>query len=78
MSNNAGEANVGLQITGTVEQLEDTNLALATRHRLKRKKPPPAAEGEVEEGDAWYRLKPQKIEVIYEPAFGFEKKILEL
>lgn len=78
VSNSAGEANVGLQIAGTAEQLKGTDLGLATRHRLKRKKPPPASDGEVEEGDAWYRLRPEKLEVIYEPLFGFEKRILEL
>ena len=78
ISNSAGEENVGLQIAGTVDELEGNNLALATQHRLKRKKEPPTRDGEVEEGDRWYRLRPKRIEVIYEPAFGFEKKTLKL
>lgn len=78
VSNNAGEDNVGLQIEGTAEELKGNNLALATKHRLKRKKNPPIKDGEVEEGESWYCLRPAKIEVIYEPSFGFEKKIFNL
>lgn len=78
VSNNAGEVNVGLQIEGVAEKLEGNNLVLATQHRLKRKKAPPTRDGEVEEGESWYRLRPTKIEIIHEPAFGFEKKVLEL
>ena len=78
VSNNAGEENVGLQIAGVAEQLEGNDLTLATKHRLKRQKSPPERDGEVEEGDAWYRLRPTKIDIIHEPLFGFEKKILEL
>ena len=78
VSNNTGEPNVGLQIAGVAEKLEGNNLALATEHRLKRKKSPPITDGEVEEGDSWYRLRPTKIEVIHEPSFGFEKQVLGL
>jgi uncharacterized protein YhbP (UPF0306 family) len=78
ISNNAGEQNIGLQIEGVAEKLEGNNLELATQHRLKRKKAPPTRDGEVEEGDSWYRLRPTKIEIIHEPHFGFEKQILEL
>lgn len=78
VSNNAGEPNIGLQIEGVVEKLEGNNLELATQHRSKRKKSPPARDGEVEEGDSWYRLRPTKIEIIHESHFGFEKQVLEL
>ena len=78
VSNNAGEENVGLQIEGVVQKLEGNNLGLATKHCLKRKKAPPTKDGEVEEGDSWYRLRSTKIEIIYEPEFGFDKKALEL
>ncbi len=78
VSNNAGEQNIGLQIEGVAEKLEGNNLALATQHRLKRKKSLPDRDGEVEEGESWYRLRPTKIEIIYEPQFGFDKQVLEL
>ena len=78
VSNNPGEENVGLQIEGIAERLEGNNLALATQHRLKRKKNPSTRDGEVEEGESWYRLRPTKIEIIYEPLFGFDKKALQL
>ena len=78
VSNNAGEPNVGLQVEGIAEKLEGNNLALAAKHRLKRKKNLPAQDGEVEGGDSGYRLRPTKIEIIHEPRFGFDKQILEL
>lgn len=78
VSNNAGEENIGLQIKGVAERLDGNNFALATEHRLKRKKSPPTRDGEVEEGESWYCLRPAKIEIIHEPLFGFDKKVLEL
>jgi uncharacterized protein YhbP (UPF0306 family) len=70
-----GGTNIGLQISGTAEKVEGDILEVAAKHRAKRGKPAPQKEGEVLEGsESWYRLKPTKIELIYEPHFGFEKK----
>lgn len=79
VSNNQGEDNIGLQLAGTVEKIDGDILAIATKHRLKRKKPAPKL-GEILENNTltWYKLKPTKIQLIYEPLWGFEKKDLNL
>lgn len=79
ISNNPGEKNIGLQIEGIAEKVEGDMLEVARQHRKKRGKPEPEKEGEtLDEGKSWYQLKPTKIELIYEPLFGFEKKIIKL
>lgn len=79
VSNEKGEKNIGLQIEGQAKKLEGDDLKLATAHRAKRGKPAPTKEGEIlDPGESWYSLKPTKIEVIYEPYWGFEKKVLEI
>ena len=76
VSNGKGEDNIGLQIEGMVEKVEGDVMSVAIAHRLKRGKPAPKELGEILEGDSWYRMKPTKIELIYEPLFGFEKREL--
>jgi uncharacterized protein YhbP (UPF0306 family) len=75
---NPREPGVGLQIEGTAEKIEGGNLELEAKHLAKRGKPRPIEAGQILEGDSWYRLIPTKIEIIYEPEFGYEKKKLEL
>lgn len=74
ISNKQGEENIGLQFTGRAKQLPGTNLELAIKHRQKRNKLVPTRDGEVEDGDAWYKLTPTKIQIINEPLWGYEKK----
>ncbi|MEX2028789.1 MAG: pyridoxamine 5'-phosphate oxidase family protein [Candidatus Curtissbacteria bacterium] len=79
ISNNAAEENIGLQIEGMAEKIEGDVFEMAKKHRLKRGKPEPEKEGEIlDPGEAWYMLKPARIELIYESLFGYEKKVLEL
>ena len=75
----ADDKEVGLQMMGTAEKIEGDMLDIATKHRLKRGRPAPRAEGEVlGPGEAWYALTPRKIEVIHVPLFGWDKKELIL
>lgn len=77
ISNKSKEPNEGLQIAGIAEKIEGDILAMAIKHRLKRGRPAPAKEGEIlDPGESWYRLRPTKIELIYEPLFGFSKKVI--
>lgn len=79
LSNNVGEKNIGLQIEGKAEKIEGDILEIAIKHRLKRGKPAPKKLGEIlGNSESWYKLTLSKIELIYEPLFGFEKKKLEL
>ncbi len=75
---NEGESNVGLQIAGLAEKMDIEDLGVATKHAVRRKKNPPS-EGEklVKEGESWYKLTPAKVEIIYEPKWGYTKKVLE-
>jgi uncharacterized protein YhbP (UPF0306 family) len=79
VSNGQGEDNIGLQVEGVASKLAGDNLELATKHLAKRKKPAPKSLGEIlNVGQSWYCLKPRRLELIYEPLFGFTKKSLEL
>lgn len=73
-----GEDNLGIQFEGVVEKLEGDRYDLAVQHYLKRKKPAPTKDEDVLEGDAWYILKPKKIELICERLYGFDKQRLDL
>jgi uncharacterized protein YhbP (UPF0306 family) len=73
-----GEHNLGIQFSGTAEKLEETRFDLGKKHFEKRGKPIPQETDDILHGSFWYCLKPQKIELIYEPLFGFKKQVLEL
>ncbi len=73
-----GEKDEGLQIEGVAEKIDDDILEMSAKHLAKRGRPAPKKAGEIfEPGQSWYRLKPKKIELIYEKLFGREKKVLE-
>ncbi len=72
-----GEDNLGVQFAGTAEKIEGDRYDLALKHYAKRKKPAPAETDDVLQGDSWYILKPEKIELICERLYGFEKQKLE-
>jgi len=79
ISNKGGEANMGIQFEGIAEKVEGDVFEMAKQHRRKRGKPEPEKIGEiVEEGESWYKIKPIRIELIYEPLFGFDKRTLKL
>ncbi len=79
LSNRRGEKNVGLQIEGMAKKVEGNIYEMAVKHRLKRKKEPPRGEERfLDEGESWYKLTPTKIELIHEPKFGYNKKVLEI
>ncbi|MEK7623918.1 MAG: pyridoxamine 5'-phosphate oxidase family protein [Patescibacteria group bacterium] len=67
------EEEIGVQFSGDAEKLEGDFLDLARAHCEKRGKLPPLEEGEIlkERGQSWYRL-----ELIYEPLFDYEKKVV--
>lgn len=71
-----GEDNLGIQFEGVAEKIEGARYDLAVKHFSKRKKPQPVETEDVLQGDSWYILKPNKIELIYERLFGFEKQKL--
>ncbi len=73
------EDDIGLQLEGRAEKIEGDIWEIAIKHRLKRGKPAPIKEGEaLDAGESWYKLKPARIELIYQSKFGFERKSLSL
>lgn len=74
-----GEDNLGIQFEGAAEKIEESRPDLAIKHRVKRGKPlPKLGQDILENGELWYVVKPEKIELIYEKLFGFNKQKLEL
>lgn len=74
----SGEDNLGIQFSGMAKKIDGPRFDLALKHYAKRKKPAPKETDDVLEGDSWYELKPNKIELIHEKLFGFEKKIYDI
>ncbi len=75
LSTSTKDKDIGLQVEGIAEKVPDSNQKIALAYNAKKGRTTPWT---LEEGQSWYRLKPSKIELIYEPLFGFEKKTLEL
>ncbi|MEK6963665.1 MAG: pyridoxamine 5'-phosphate oxidase family protein [Nanoarchaeota archaeon] len=75
LSANTKDPDIGLQIEGMAEKVEDKENKIALNYNAKKGRNTPWL---LQEGQCWYRLKPKKIELIYEPLFGFEKKTLEM
>ncbi len=74
-----GEPNIGLQLEGVAAKLEGDVLEIASRLNAKKDKPAPQMLGEIfDPGEIWYRLVSRKIELIYEPKFGYQKQVLDL
>jgi uncharacterized protein YhbP (UPF0306 family) len=71
------EDNLGIQVAGTAEKIDGARFDLAKKHFAKRRKPEPREADDVLQGHSWYRLRPEKIELINEALFGFNKKIYE-
>ena len=71
-SNGAPEA--ALQISGIAERIAGPLPEMGARHRTKRgKRVPPPGEDFIEPHESWYRLKPQRIELIYAEKFGRDR-----
>lgn len=76
--NGPKDHNLGIQFCGIAKKIEGPRFDLAKKHYAKRNKPEPKETDDVLSDDAWYQLTPQKIELIHEQLFGFNKQKLEL
>lgn len=72
--NAAGQDNLGVQFSGCARKIEGPRFDLALKHYAKRGKPAPAESDDVLQGDAWYMLTPEVMELIDEENFGFTKQ----
>lgn len=73
-----GENNLGIQFEGLAEKIDVERYDLVKKHYKKRNKPEPKENDDVLDGDFWYVLKPNKIGLICEEQFGFERQDLNL
>ncbi|MBI2483054.1 pyridoxamine 5'-phosphate oxidase family protein [Candidatus Uhrbacteria bacterium] len=73
-----GAPNFGLQVSGRAERINGARHDLAVRHFLKRRHPAPVETDDVLQGDSWYVLIPEHIELIDEAHFGFAKQRLAM
>lgn len=72
------EPNLGIQFSGKAEKVEGPRPDLARKHLKKRGKPEPKEDNDILQGDSWYILKPNKIDLIDEEHFGYKKNSLAL
>lgn len=70
----AAEPNLGLQFSGKAAAIDGARYDLAVKHLAKRHKLKPAETDDVLDGDKWYQLTPEFIELIDEKDFGYEKQ----
>ena len=79
LCNKVGDQKIGIQIQGRASVVDQIPLEAAVRYNAKKGKPAPTSGAELlQPGQSWYCLTPTKIDLIYEPLFGYEKKFLEL
>ena len=78
LSTESKEKNLGIQFSGIAKKIDGPQYDLALKHLAKRSKPKPKESDDVLGGDSWYILIPNKIELIDEEHFGFDKKTLDL
>lgn len=73
-----GQDNEGIQFSGIADKIDGDRYDLVVKHFAKRKKEIPSEGDDVLQGDSWYILRPNNIELIYEKLFGFDKQKLGL
>lgn len=80
LSNDPAEKDIGLQLTGFAENFDVFLPEMTIEYIRKRRRPQIRDAMEILKSGklSWYKLKPRRIELIYEELFGHEKKILEI
>ncbi|MDO8742122.1 MAG: pyridoxamine 5'-phosphate oxidase family protein [bacterium] len=78
ISNKSKGSNLGIQFSGIASKIDGPRYDLAKKHLKKRSHPEPKEEDDVLKGDSWYVLKPNKIDLIDEAQWGYDKKSLSL
>ena len=74
VSNKTGEPNLGLQFSGLAQKIDGPRFDLAVKHLIKRGHEAPSETEDVLDGDSWYGLKLEKLFLIDEENFGFERQ----
>ncbi|MDP2594190.1 MAG: pyridoxamine 5'-phosphate oxidase family protein [bacterium] len=74
MSTKSKEPNFGIQFSGMAEKIGGSRYDLALKHYTKRGRSAPAESDDVLQGDSWYKLTPNKLCLIDEANFGYERQ----
>lgn len=68
------DPDMGLQLSGKASQVEEIPWSSVVRYFTKRKKPVPQSSEDFLGEHLWYKLVPSRIELIYQPEFGYERQ----
>ena len=77
ISNKSKEPNLCIQFSGIAEKIDGPRFDLAKMHLRKRSHPEPKESDDVLQGDSWYMLKPEFMDIINEELWGYDKKKLQ-
>lgn len=78
VSNTSKEPNLGIQFVGTAEKIDGPRHDLAVKHLNKRGYPAPREDEDVLDGDSWYVVRLNTIDLIDEENLGYEKETLRI
>ncbi|HSX40611.1 MAG TPA: hypothetical protein VLF68_03275 [Candidatus Saccharimonadales bacterium] len=70
--------NIGLQVSGIAEKLSGEYKDLMQKDLHKKGQHHAKDQSTLPPGESWYKLTPKKIDIIYEPLWGYHKKSIEL
>jgi uncharacterized protein YhbP (UPF0306 family) len=74
LNNKSKEPNIAIQLSGAANKIEGERFDLAKKHLTKRGYPEPKETDDVLQGDSWYMIKPDFIDLTHEELFGYNKK----
>jgi len=72
------DTDFGVQISGRAERVETVDFELVKKYFRKRNKPEPLSTDDVLGEHAWYRLVPDRIELIDGKNFGYDRQTVML
>ena len=74
LTHSQGQEDMGLQLEGVAREASGDFEEIIKKHAIKRKKPVPEKEEVGMTHGKWYKFTPSKIDVVYEPMWGWNKK----
>ena len=74
VTQSADQPDEGLQISGVAKRVEHPSLELLKQWMRKKRKPLTSAIGAVLTDHVWYQITPDRIELIYQEKFGYDRQ----
>lgn len=72
------EDNFGIQFSGHAKKTDEEREDLISKYCNKKNRPNPEDNSKFLRGYSWYMLKPDRIELICEKYYGYDKKSIDL